>query len=465
MEKNMSAASVREKYTWKQVVRCVVPSCCGIFLFLVPVPYQGSLTIPVTLVLNKVNDLLGYELLLWGAYVTIMIAAIFSFIGSVLKPKFMINNEILNSTFNLQWYWVAIRVLGGVLASMVIFGIGPEMVLSPDTGTFVLCDLISGILPIGFVSGAVLPLLIEFGVMEYVGTFMGRFFRRCFLIPGRSAIDCLASWIGANGIGVLMTENQYENGYYNAREACVISTTFSAVTITFALVIIEQVGFMDMFFPFYGTVCLVGIACAVIMPRIPPLSRKNNDFYPGVTPRVQEDMAAGYTLAGWAAHLAIQRATKNGYTFKSYLRDWLKASCTMVFVLNTTVMAVGTISLIVAYYTPIMNWLGLPFLPLLQLLQVPEAQAASGTMFAGFADMFIPAVLAAGTISSPFTRFLVAVVSITQLIFISETGSMILGSKIPVNFWDLLVIFIERTVISLVFATLIIRFILQIPLV
>ena len=48
------------------------------------------------------------------------------------------------------------------------------------------------------------------------------------------------------------------------------------------------------------------------------------------------------------------------------------------------------------------------------------------------------------------TKFVIAVISVTQLIYLSEVGGLILGSKLPVNLIELFVIFIERTLISLI---------------
>ena len=39
---------------------------------------------------------------------------------------------------------------------------------------------------------------------------------------------------------------------------------------------------------------------------------------------------------------------------------------------------------------------------------------------------------------------------VMQIFYMSELGALILGSDIPVNFGELFVIFIERTIISLV---------------
>ena len=70
-------------------------------------------------------------------------------------------------------------------------------------------------------------------------------------------------------------------------------------------------------------------------------------------------------------------------------------------------------------------------------------------MIVGFTDMFTPSIIAAATVESPMTRFIIAVISVTQLIYLSEVGGLILGSKIPVNLLELFVLFLERTIISL----------------
>jgi nucleoside recognition membrane protein YjiH len=112
------------------------------------------------------------------------------------------------------------------------------------------------------------------------------------------------------------------------------------------------------------------------------------------------------------------------------------------------VMAIGTTALIVAENTPFFEWIGVPFIPLLELLQIPEAEAASKSILVGFADMFLPAIFASG-IESELTRFVIASLSVTQLIYMSEVGGLLLGSKIPVDFKDLVIIFLQRTFLTL----------------
>ena len=66
----------------------------------------------------------------------------------------------------------------------------------------------------------------------------------------------------------------------------------------------------------------------------------------------------------------------------------------------------------------------------------------------GFADMFLPSVIGA-SIPNEMTRFIIATLSVTQLVYLSEAGAVILGSKIDITPMDLFVIFIERTFITL----------------
>src|SRR5699024_11488868 len=98
--------------------------------------------------------------------------------------------------------------------------------------------------------------LFIFVLMYVFGTFTILIMITLFKLPGRSSIVSLASWIGDGTIGVLLTSKQYEEGFYTKREAAVIGTTFSVVSITFTLVVIEEVGLQHMFVPFYLTVLL-----------------------------------------------------------------------------------------------------------------------------------------------------------------------------------------------------------------
>lgn len=438
--------SSKKKYGASDYFKFMIPSIAGIILFMFPFKYEGESTITVALFSGKVTSamegILPAILLILVTFTVIM-----TVIYRIFKPSFIENSKFLKGKFDVNNFWAVSRIIGMIFCFLVYFEAGPEWIWSEDTGGLLLNDLMVPLVPMFLFAGFLLPLLTDFGLLEFIGTLLTPIMRPVFLLPGRSSIDCIASWVGDATIGVALTNKQYEEGYYTAREASVISTTFSAVSITFCLIVLSQVGLTNLFGKYYLIVAIAGIAAAIITPRIPPLSKKPDSYYTGEKKDVGEDVPEGHTVASWGTYLALERAEKS-WNVQNYFKNGVQTVLDMWLGVFPVLMAFGTISLIIVEYTPIFQWIGIPFIPILKLLRIPYAVEASQTMVVGFADMFIPAIIGS-TIPSEITRFVIAAVSVTQIVFISEVGAVILASKIPVSLIELFVIFIERTLITL----------------
>ncbi|PWI33300.1 hypothetical protein DI392_10615 [Vibrio albus] len=425
----------------------LIPSLLGVFLFMAPISYQGDLTIPVAILAKSLLALIGDNI---TAIVTAIIALMAgsSLLYAAAKPAFIADKPFLHNLLSPSPLWLAVRSIGGLAVVMTYFQLGPKAVWEPNTGGLVLDGLLPTLFAVFIFAGLLLPLLLNFGLLELFGTLLSKVMRPVFNLPGRSAIDCIASWLGDGSVGILLTSKQYEEKFYTQREAAVVGTTFSAVSITFSLVVLAQVKLEQYFLPFYGAICLAGITAAIIIPRIPPLSRKKDIFVDGSAPeKDSHHIPEGHTSFSWGMKLALNKADQVK-DFRSVFIDGLKNAADMVFGVLPVVMGLGTIALVVAEYTSLFAIMGKPFIPFLELLSIPDAAAASETMVVGFADMFIPAILAA-SIDSELTRFVIAAMSVTQLIYMSEVGALLLGSKIPVNIFELFLIFILRTLITL----------------
>lgn len=426
-----------------------IPSIIGILLFMIPINIGGEVTIPVAFLSNYTVNLIG-DILPLIAVLLISISALGSILVKFIKPE----NKVLNELFSVSPIWLFARITGMILAIMSYFKIGPEFIWSESTGSMILFDLLPVLASIFLFAGLFLPLLLNHGLLEFVGALFTKIMRPIFKLPGRSSIDCITSWLGDGTIGILLTSKQYEEGFYTKKEAAIIGTSFSAVSITFSLMVISQVGLSHMFVPFYITVTLAGIIAAIIISRIPPLSRKPDTYIDGSSKKADIDLIPeGYTTFSWGLHNALNKAEENS-SIKKILLDGFKNVLDMWIGVLPVVMAMGGIAVIIAEYTTFFQLLGMPFIPLLELLRIPEAVQASQTLVVGFADMFIPSVLAS-SIESEITRFIIAATSVTQLIYMSEVGGLLLGSKIPVNLKDLIIIFIQRTLVTLPIITLI----------
>ncbi|MBY7729513.1 YjiH family protein [Vibrio apostichopi] len=425
----------------------LIPSLIGLFLFMAPISYQGDLTIPVAILAKSIQAVFGeYLIPIITAIVAFMSVA--SVLSTIFKPTFITSNSFLNGLFNPSPLWLLVRLIGGAAAFMAFFQVGPEFIWEENTGGLVLEGLLPTLFSVFIFAGLLLPLLLNFGLLELFGTLLSKVMRPIFNLPGRSAIDCMASWLGDGSVGILLTSKQYEKKFYTQREAAVVGTTFSAVSITFSLVVIAQVELEHLFLPFYAAICLAGIVAAVIIPRLPPLSMKKDTFIDGSKPHKDADaIPAGHSTFSWGLELAVSKASQVK-SAKSVFAEGIRNAVDMVFGVLPVVMGLGTMALVIAEYTSVFSFLGQPFIPFLELLGVPEAVAASETIVVGFADMFIPAILAA-SIDNEMTRFVIAAMSVTQLIYMSEVGALLLGSKIPVNILELFIIFILRTLITL----------------
>ena len=431
----------------------IIPSAIGVILFMIPVKNAaGEWTVTVKIIADIIAGAIGGFLpILSVAIVTI--SAVMTLVA-LAKPKFIMDSPILKECFSCGPIWVVIRVLAAIFVWLTYLGVGSEgtglvsLITSGDQGGFVLYDLLTTLVIIFVIAAILLPLLLDFGLLEFVGAKLTKVMRPLFKVPGRAAVDCVTSWIGDGTLGVMLTLNQYEGGYYTAKEASIIATLFSAVSITFALVVLDQVGMVQYFGVYYLLICFVGIICALICPLLWPLHKKP-ETYVIEGKAAPETIPEGYKSSSeYGMDLALKRVS-HFPGIGGFLQNGAKNACNMWFGILPTVMCIGTIALICANYTNIFQILGTPFLPLLKLLQVPDASAAASTMIIGFTDMFTPSILIAGAGACDMTRFIVAVVSVTQVLYLSEVGGLILGSKLPLNIWELFVIFLERTVISL----------------
>ncbi len=432
--------------TRKQVMRFLIPSLVGAFLFLCPIIWEGNLNIPLGVISTAIADFIK-PFSNYMVMVITIVSAVMTLICSLGKPEFAKEGTYMHRFFVTSPVYLVIRVIGCIVATMCALGIGPEWVLSPDTGGSMI-GLMKTLIAWFFAASFLIPLLTEYGIMDYIGTLLRGVLRPLFRLPGRAAVDLLASWIGNNNVGVVLTIKQYETGYYTAREAVMIATCFSAVSLPFCLVIAAMMGVDQYFVPLYLILSLVGVLSAMIMCRIWPINGHFKDeYYAPVGKNVDENEPTGVSKFKWALSQAVKKAER-GPSAGGVIKAGFETFLNIIFVLVPVTMAIGTIATIISTYTPFFDWISLPFKWYFQLLGVEEAAAAAPGAIVGFVDMFIPALICAG-ITSVKTKFIVTILSLVQIIYMTEVGSMMLISKMPLKFWDLLIIFLEKTVIAI----------------
>ena len=131
--------------------------------------------------------------------------------------------------------------------------------------------------------------------------------------------------------------------------------------------------------------------------------------------------------------------------FRTFLKN-IKNSFGLVFEVLPNFMSIGLVALILADYTPVFDWLGYIFYPITLLLQIPEPLLAAKAAFLGLAEMYLPVLV---VVNAPeLTRFIISVMSITQVLMFSTTIPCVVATEIPVSIKDMVIIWLERTILS-----------------
>jgi len=221
---------IAKKFSQATVTRFLVTSILGATFFLIPFRVDGNTKVLLGVIADWINASAGTHMRTFCAFVFITSAIITPLY--TYGPKF-IRQKLpgLAITFRAGFVVTLIRVAGGIFCAMTLLSVGPEWIIDVNTGGtayFIIAAVIFALIGVG---AMLMPLLTDYGLLELIGTMLSKFFQRVFHLPGRSTIDALASWVGSSSIAVLVTSRQYEDGYYTAREAAVIATNFSVVSV------------------------------------------------------------------------------------------------------------------------------------------------------------------------------------------------------------------------------------------
>lgn len=357
---------------------------------------------------------------------------------------------------SVKVYSIVLYVLGLIFAVMVVFQAGPAAILDPAVGADGLGISKTVIVTI-IIAGLFVIFVTDFGLLELIGALIEPLMRPVFKVPGYASIDAVTSFVANPTLGIFLTNRLYKDKMYTTREAASISTNFSFISMGFFAVLVESAGILD----HYGDVVLwsflLSFAIAAIMIRIPPLRGLPDLMYDG-SPRPEEKKAK------YSAELfknAMIKAVETGNsvdvaaTFKKTLMD--------VFIfaqkISAYIMCIYVLVMVVVKNTNIADYLGIPFVPILNLLGIPNAAEIAPSFILGLAEVALPSAFISGLGVAPAAAFFVVTVTALQIIMFSNSAVSIMESDIPLNVGKLVIIFFLRTLIAMPLVAIVTHFI------
>lgn len=433
-----------DRHSSADVLHFVIPSLLGALAFLLPIPLKGTLNTPLGLAIDWGKAVLKGQLP-FMAMVLVCLGAAVTLWATLARPKAITERPFLRDLFLVSPFWNLSRLAGAILYVVIYYKIGPEVVWNMDNGGTPAMILAPALLIVFIVLAGAVPLLTDFGLMEYVGTMARPVMKPLFTLPGRAAVDCLASWVGSSSVGVVITTKVHDEGYYSDREAAIISTTFSVISVAYIYVMADFVGLTHMYFQILFSVYAVTFLLALVMPRLWPLKAIPDSYSGRAGKQAKEDLPEGYSLSEWALKTAVEKARNEGWN--TVLSSCVKTFVSLVVSTMPLVVSWGTAVLLVANNTPLFQWISAPFAWMLALVNIPEAAQVAPAFVLSYADQFLAAVVGSSR-EAAAAKFMCAGISATGLIYMTEVGVLILNSSIPLGVGKLTFIYFVRAVLS-----------------
>ncbi|MDO4561609.1 MAG: nucleoside recognition domain-containing protein [bacterium] len=425
----------------RSFLKFLVFSALGIFIFFVPAFTRGKSTL--TFMVYAVDSV---KAALLPVLPIITMLLIFSLVILCIIAKCSNNHPTIKRLYGSSNISIFLYCMGAVLGTMAFTKVGPQILFTK--GVMGGVSVAQTVVVTTLIAGMMVPFLVEFGLLEMIGQLIEPFMRPLFKIPGCASIDAVTSFVANPTVGVFFTNKLYCEKLYTGREAASIATCFSFISLGFFAVPCQVAGIFDL----YGTVLLSSFAIAfilaAIMIRIPPISKIEDKYIDG-SPRdenAEHDKSQGNLfLNGLKAAISKAQSTDILATFKKYFID--------VFVftqkVTATILCFCMIAMLLVENTSIFHVIGTPFIPLLKLLQIPNASEIGPAMILALAEVSLPSVYISTLAVARKTAFFVVVLSTLQIINLGSSMMPIIESRIPLNAVKCLIIFILRTIIAI----------------
>ena len=457
--------SMSKKYSVSVYLKFMLLPLVGIVAFFIdiPIPAYSIMGAYVaersTILINHLTSLL--RALLWDGsfkampYIVLAISA-YGVVDLILRRKKHFSGT-MNKAFSIM------RCAGIIFILFAVFGFGPAVMheARPELATaagvprsiseFVMNGILITITISIPLAAIFLPFLLNYGLVEFVGVLVRPVMRPLYRLPGRSAVIMITALLGNFSVAHLAVNEEYESGQMTQREAMAICTGFCSSSVAFMLVLANNAGISDYWNLYFWSCFLIIMLVTIIGVRVFPITRIKNEYAPGVKPQPENVYKSDLLKNALREALDVSQAAMNPVKTVGYI---LKATFALLAII---IMGAGfstSVGMLLYFYTPIFEWIGYIFRPFMWLVQIPSAEMATASTGAAIAllENTIPSLLVSVGEWSVHVRYMMAVISITAVIFLGSYVPSLLGTNLPVKFGHLLLIWLQRMILSVLFS-------------
>ena len=410
-------------------------SLFGIFIFFIPVQINSKTTIPLDHIISFIKtNFRSFPLFYAG--LMILTGGLYPFLIKTWKT----------STTTVIFSFLK---LAGIFITILFFlSKWPSCLFEKDMLPFLFYKLV---IPVGIIVpvGAVfLAFLIDYGLLEFVGVLMEPVMKPIFKTPGRSAVDAVASFVGSYSIGLLITNRVFKKGEYSVKQAAIIATGFSTVSVTFMIIVAKTTGLMQIWNFYFWSTLFITFTVTAITARLFPISGLNDNVKNDLIIKNKLGFKERFMYAVDSGTKKAMKADPLLVNIKNNFYDGLKMTISIL----PTIMSVGLLGLVLAKHTPLFDIAGYIFYPVPRIIGIPESVLIGKSAAVGITEMFLPALLIKDAAIA--ARYTIAVTSVSSILFFSASIPCILSTEIPISTGKIVLIWAQRTFLSLLIAGL-----------
>jgi len=299
-----------------------------------------------------------------------------------------------------------------------------------------------------------LPLLIDYGLVDFVGVIFRPVMRPVFELPGRAAVITISAFLGNFSVGHIAVNDQYRSGRMTEKESVIIGTSLSTVSVGFLLVLANNTGLIERGYwnLYFWTTFLITLLVTVIGIRLFPLRRVPNTCCPGVEPKPEPVIRQKILRSALREGLEI---AQNQQSFGRRLGYIMKETLGVLGTVASGTAFFATVGVLLYTYTPLVRVVGYLFYPFMRIA-VPAGEAVTACTGAAvsFIEVTLPALLVTVGDWSLRTRYMLAVIPVTSIIFLASFVPCLMATDIPVKFGDMVLIWLERMLLSVLITAL-----------
>lgn len=413
--------------------RIVIYSICGFFIFFIPININGSVN---TTIYHFYFFISKRYLGLIKIYIFIMIS-----IGSIL-PIIKHKEKEYDAFSNI------IKCLKpiSIFFTLIIFS-KIEFKGYNNTSLLFMRDFLLKSIILLSLSSLFLPLITDYGLLEIVEAYFQKYTKKTLKISGKCIVNILVYLFVDIFSGMFMTNYLYKNGKLRHSEACIIISCFSFTSILNCYYIGDELNLKSIEFT---TFMVIGLSLFVnfLVCRLWPLKVKKKSYL----------YKSSYKECGFkkdkfknAIKQYLSNKRNNKLIFSMF--ENFKESFNIIMTILPNLVIIIFVGEFLINNTGLVSAISQITYPVIELLKLPSKAKISEVLCLGMFNggRYIESI---NNDIKDISSLIIFIISIVQTISISTNIVYIDNTDIPIKKIELLIIGIEKILITLVIISL-----------